>query len=452
MNASLSAGQRRRLEALQAPVTGRAHLVDFTVEAFGAEHLLRARLSNGLTVLVLEDTSVPIVAVHSWFKVGSRSEKPGKTGICHLFEHLMFGETKNLKPGAFDRKLEDAGAETNAATWCDWTFYHETVPADRVRLALTLEAERMANLVLREPQVASEKEVVANERRMRVEDDLDGWASEKLWEIAFTKHAYRIPTIGSMEDILAFTPADCEAFYTTYYAPNACTVILVGAIDPAKAVALVLETHGGRDASTLPAEDLVPEPPQTEPRRLEVKKPTNTERFQLAFHGPALGDADHATVSLLMEILAGGRASRLHQDLVRTRELVTDIGATAGAFRDPSLIEFSATARPGVSAKVIEAAIDEALTRVCDELVTDAELDRAVARLELGVAQSLETVNGKAELIGFHETVLGDPDVPFRRLRQWQRTSPSDLRRVARRFFRPEGKNVVVLLPEQVSP
>jgi zinc protease len=445
---AFTAAQRKRLDALCNHTEGRAHLVAVTVEAFGTESLVRGVFSNGLTVLVLEDHAAPVVAVHSWFKVGSRCEKPGKTGICHLFEHLMFGETKSLRPGAFDRKLEDAGAETNAATWCDWTFYHETVPADRVRLALTLEAERMANLVLREPQVASEKEVVANERRMRVEDDLDGWASERLWELAFSKHAYRIPTIGSMEDILAFTPEDCERFYTTYYAPNACTLVLVGAIEPAKALALVRETHGHLTASTLPAEDLEPEPPQTAPRRLEARKPTSSERVQLAYHGPALGDADHAAMSLLIEVLAGGRASRLHQAIVREGELATEIGATCGSFRDPSLIEFSATARPGVHAARIEAAIEESVARLREELVGEAELERAVARMELGVAQSLETANGKAELIGFHETVLGDPEAPFRRLRQWQRTTASDLRRVARRYFRPEGKTVVVLVPE----
>lgn len=445
---SFTAAQRRRLDALCNQSDSRAHLASVTVEPFGAETLVRGVFSNGLTVLVLEDDAAPVVAVHSWFKVGSRCEQPGKTGICHLFEHLMFGETKGLRPGAFDRKLEDAGAETNAATWCDWTFYHETVPADRVRLALTLEAERMANLVLREPQVASEKEVVANERRMRVEDDLDGWASERLWELAFTKHSYRIPTIGSMEDILAFTPEDCERFYTTYYAPNACTLVLVGAIDPTKALALVQETHGHLIASRLPAEDLEPEPPQTSVRRLEARKPTSTERLQVAYHGPGLGDADHATMSLLIEVLAGGRASRLHQTVVREGELATEIGATCGSFRDPSLIEFSATARPGVTAARIEAAIDAAVASLRDEVVSDAELERAVARMELGVAQSLETANGKAELVGFHETVLADPEAPFRRLRQWQRTSSADLRRVARRYFRPEGKTVVVLLPE----
>ena len=448
MRLGLSAPQRRRLEALRKVVPGRAHLVDSRVEPFGDESLLRARLSNGLTVLVLEDHTAPIVAVHSWFNVGSRCEKAGKTGISHLFEHLMFGATKNSRAGAFDRRLEAVGAETNAATWCDWTVYHETVPADAVRLALRLEADRMANLILHAPEVASEKEVVANERRLRVEDDLEGWASEKLWALAYEQHPYGIPTLGSMEDILAFTPEDCAAFYSTYYAPNACTLVVVGALDPAKAVGLVLESHGHLAPSTLPAEDLEPEPPQRAPRRLEARKPTATERLNIAFHGPALGDADHAAMSLLVEVLTGGRGSRLHQALVRGRELATDISASCGSFRDPGLVELSATARPGVSAAVLERALDDELARVCTELVDAEALAGAVTRLELGLAQSLETANGKAELIGFFESVLGEPGAPFQRLRQWQRTTLSDIRRAARRYFRPDGKNSVVLLPE----
>ena len=173
---------------------------------FGGEIVQRWRLGNGLTVLVLVDAAAPIASYHTWFKVGSRDEKPGKTGLAHLFEHLMFNETENLRAGAFDRKLEESGAETNAATWVDWTYYHESIPSDRVKLAVKLEAERMNRLVLREPQVASEKEVVANERRYRVDDDVEGAASELLYKTAFLKHPYRWPTIGWMEDIEAFSP------------------------------------------------------------------------------------------------------------------------------------------------------------------------------------------------------------------------------------------------------
>ena len=228
----------------------------------------RWRLDNGLTVLVLVDASAPVASYHTWFNVGSRHEKPGKTGLAHLFEHLMFNETENLKAGTFDRKLEENGAETNAATWVDWTYYYESLPADRVKLAVKLEAERMARLVLREPQVASEKEVVANERRYRVDDDVEGAANELLYKTAFAEHPYGWPTIGWMEDIQGFTPEDCVAFYRTYYAPNNATVVVVGR--RARARPAARHPRRVRRASPrqpIPPEDIVPEPPQLERAR-----------------------------------------------------------------------------------------------------------------------------------------------------------------------------------------
>src|SRR5512139_2835914 len=200
--------------------------------SFGPElSLARYWLGNGLDVLLCEDHSAPVVAYHTWYRVGSRHEREGKTGLAHLFEHLMFNETENLPAGEFDRKLEEAGAESNAATWLDWTHYNIAVPKEQLGLVVSLEAERMSHLVLRDPQVSSEKEVVANERRYRVDDDVEGTADEALYEHAFTRHPYRWPTIGWMEDIQGFTTEDCRRFYRTYYAPNNATLILVGDFD-----------------------------------------------------------------------------------------------------------------------------------------------------------------------------------------------------------------------------
>src|ERR1700728_2677663 len=196
--------------------------------AFGDARLRRYELDNGLKVLLLADRSAPTCAYFTWYNVGSRHEKPGKTGLAHLFEHLMFNETESLRAGTFDKKLEENGAESNAATWVDWTYYHESVPKDRLPLVIKLESDRMHNLILRDAQVTSEKEVVANERRYRVDDDVEGAASELLYKTAFTRHPYQWPTIGWMEDIQAFTPEDCDAFYKTYYAPNNAVVVVVG--------------------------------------------------------------------------------------------------------------------------------------------------------------------------------------------------------------------------------
>src|SRR5215471_21149579 len=288
------------------------------VYGFGAGMTVhKFRLGNGLTVLVSVDASAPVASYHTWFSVGSRHEKVGKTGLAHLFEHLMFNETEKHPAGTFDRTLEEAGAESNAATWVDWTFYHESIPKDRLGLVIELEAERMSRLVLREPQVTSEKEVVANERRYRVDDDVEGAVSELLWATAFERHAYKWPTIGWMKDIEGFTTEDCADFYRTYYAPNNATVIVVGDYSEPALLEKLSRAYGGIGPSTLPVEDYQAEPPQTSERRREVKKPTPTEKLAVGYHAPALGDFDHLALSLLVDVLFGGRASRVHQRVVR---------------------------------------------------------------------------------------------------------------------------------------
>lgn len=409
----------------------------------------RYRLSNGLRVLLLVDKSAPVVSYHTWFGVGSRHEKPGKTGLAHLFEHLMFNETESLKAGEFDRKLEENGAESNAATWVDWTFYHESLPADRLALAIKLEADRMAHLVLRSPQVTSEKEVVANERRYRVDDDVEGTASELLYKTAFTKHPYSWPTIGWMEDIQNFTPEDCEAFYRTYYAPNNASVVVVGDLREKDALTRIRDAYGPIPSSVIPPEDFVPEPPQMEARRVELKKETGTEKLFIGYHGPALGDAEHAPLSVLSEVLFGGRASRVYRALVLDAELTSDVRGWVSTFRDPGLFELHATARPGVAADAVLKILDRELERVRTDVVTEDELVRAKARLELGLLQSFETASGKAETIGFYETVLGDPAAAFRKLSEYRRVTASDLRAAARRVLRDDARTIIHVIPER---
>ncbi|HXX68884.1 MAG TPA: pitrilysin family protein [Polyangiaceae bacterium] len=419
--------------------------------SFGADSVHRWRLGNGLTILVLVDVTAPVAAYHTWFNVGSRHERPGKTGLAHLFEHLMFGETENLRAGVFDRKLEENGAETNAATWVDWTYYHDLLPADRVKLAVKLEAERMNHLVLREAQVASEREVVANERRYRVEDDVEGLANELLYKTAFERHPYRWPTIGWMADIQGFTPDDCAGFYRTYYAPNNAVVVAVGSVRERDLVLAIRDAYGSIPSQPLPVEDIEPEPPQTQERRVELRKPAASERLLLAFKGPALGDADHAPLTVLSEVLFGGRASRLYRSLVVDRELATDVRGWVSTFRDPGLFECWITARSRHTGSEILPLLDEAFGRARVEAISPDELARAKSRLELGALQQLETAAGKAEQIGFFETVLGDPGYAFRRVEAFRRTTVGDLRWVARRYLTDTSRTVLRVIPESGS-
>jgi zinc protease len=413
---------------------------------FGARlRVERFRFKNGMELLACEDRSAPVVAFHTFYKVGSRHEREGKTGLAHLFEHLMFNEVEGRAPGEFDRKLEEAGAESNASTWLDWTHYNIAVPKDKLGLVIGLEAERMSRLVLRDPQVTSEKEVVANERRYRVDDDVEGSVSELLWATAFTRHAYRWPTIGWMKDIEGFTTGDCAEFYATYYAPNNAILVVVGDFVEATLLEKVSRAYGNIAPSTLPVENYQAEPPQTDERRAEVTKPTPTEKVAIGYHGPALGDFDHLSLSLLSDVLFTGRASRVHQKLVRELEIASDVRAFVGPFRDPGLVELFASAREGHTAEELLAAIDGELARARNEAVSDEEIERARARSELGLLASLETVDGKATTLGFYETVLGRPAAAFERLDALRRIGPSDLLRAARRYFDERARSIVLV-------
>ena len=409
------------------------------------------RLGNGLTVLTSIDASAPVVSYHTWFAVGSRHEQAGKTGLAHLFEHLMFNETENHPAGSFDRTLEEAGAESNAATWVDWTFYHESIPRDRVGLVIELEAERMSKLVLREPQVTSEKEVVANERRYRVDDDVEGAVSELLYKTAYTTHAYSWPTIGWMADIEGFTTEDCAHFYRTYYAPNNATVVVVGDFRERDLLSKIQKAYGGLESAEIPVEDAKPEPPQSEERRLSVKKPTATDKLAIAYHGPAFGDVDHVPLTVLCEVLFSGRSSRAHRTLVQQDEIATELRGWVSTFRDPGLFEIYATARPGRTSAELLVALDREIARVVAVPITLTELEKVKAKVELALVQSLETASGKAEQIGFYHTVLGDPSGAFSRLDAYRRTTRSDLLRVARRYLVAQRRTLIEVHPETGS-
>jgi zinc protease len=313
---------------------------------------------------------------------------------------------------------------------------------------VTLEAQRMAELVLREPQVTSEKDVVMNERRYRVEDDVDGAASELLYKTAFTRHPYQWPTIGWMKDIEGFTPEDCAAFYRTYYAPNNAVVVVVGDVREPDIVSKIARAYAAIPKADIPPEDTEAEPAQVDPREVLLKKQAASERLLVAYKGPALGDADHATLSVLNEILFAGRAARLYRALILDRELATEVRGWVSTFRDPGLYEMTITARPGRSTSDIQGTLDAELARARADVVTEDELARAKARLELSMLQSLETIPGKAEQIGFYEATLGDPAAAFQRLEAFRRTTTGDLRRVARRYLVDGARTIVRVLPE----
>ena len=409
------------------------------------------RLENGLRVLILEDHSAPVAAFHTWFRVGSRHERPGKTGLAHLLEHLMFNEFDGLPAGEFDRRMEQAGAETNAATWVDWTYYYEHVPSSQLGMVIQLEAKRMGQLLLRDDLVRSELEVVANERRYRVDDDVDGAVNERLYALAYERHGYHNPTIGWMDDIQGLTRGDCEEFYRTYYAPNNATVVIAGSVDELRVIRQMASAYAYLRPAELPVEDKRPELPQLAQRSETVHKPTATDKLALGYHGPALGDVDHAPLTLLCDVLFGGRASRVYQAMVQHSETALDARGWLGTFEDPGLLEVQLTAREGHQAEEMLASLDAELSKVVREPITEQELERAKSRAELGLVRGMETCGGKAEQIAFFDVVVGDPAGAMERLNRYRRVTRGDMLRTARRYLRPEMRTVLTVKPADAA-
>lgn len=431
---------------LNRGVTKRGARLSFVnAQPFGdALELRRFRLGNGLTVLTLEDRSAPTVSYHTWFRVGSRNERPGKTGLAHLFEHLMFNETKNHAHGEFDRLMERAGAEANAATWTDWTYYYENAPKGALPLLVDLESDRMSNLVLREPQVRSEKEVVANERKLRVEDDIEGRALEQLYATAFKEHPYRWPTIGWMDDIRGFTVEDCRRFYRAYYAPNNATLVLAGDFDERRALGLIQERYGhlpkarNVDGRTAPAE-----PRQRRERLYRIQAPTPTDKLLLGYHVPGFAHRDTPPLIIINEVLFGGRSSRMYRLLCDDQELALSVRGAISPFVDPGLFEVWISLREGKSMSDALSLLDREVARLAERGPTEVELEKAINQIELSFLYSMETAGGKAEQLGFYETVVDDGASAIDRLEEYRRITPADVKRVAAKYMRPARRSRV---------
>ncbi len=429
--------------------TGRRATLRFVGdEPFGPRLRARSwRFGNGLRVVTLPDPSAPVVSYQTWLGVGSRHERKGKTGLAHFFEHLMFGGTARVPHGEFDRRLEEVGAESNAATWTDWTCFYENLPAHELPLAIELEADRLTNLVLDEPRVESEREVVMSERRDRIDDDVDGRAGEALWATALPRHPYGHPTLGWMRDIRRLSVADCEAFYRTWYVPSNVVLAIAGDFDEARVLRRIRDAYGKLRRSPRPTAPPTKGPGQRRERRKVLRMPASSQRLHIGYRAPAFGDPDWIALTVLSQHLVGGEASLLHEDLVMDRELARSVWGYLPPFALPSLYELGVDLRPGGDAQVALAALDRAIAEVVDHGVPPDALQRAKARLELGLISSMETASGKADLLGFYATLGLRPAGIFERIDATAAVGDEDLRRVATRWLDPRQRTVVTVVP-----
>lgn len=409
-------------------------------------------LDNGLCAILLPDDAAPILSYQTWFRVGSRHERPGQTGMAHFFEHLMFNETETMAPGVLDRLIEETGGDNNAATWTDWTHYRTSVPARDLELAVRIESERMERLVLEDAQIESEREVVLNERLERVEDDVDGFLDEKLNALAFTVHPYRWPTIGWMEDIRGLAKPAVQEFYRTYYAPNNAIIVLAGAFDEQAALDMMARYYGHLPAARLPAEASgTAEPAQDAERRQRFARPVHADRLAIGYKVPGQGHPDWAALDFIASILCGGPSARLYRRLVVETELASSVDCGMLPFRDPCLLRMGVNMARGHRAEEALAEIDAIMDALARTPVSEAELTKVKNCAETDFWSALEDCDGRAEALGHYETTLGDFRALFDMVDRVARVSADDIMRVARTYLTPAGRTAVIAEPESAE-
>ena len=407
------------------------------------EHTLR----NGLRLLVHEDHSAPVVSSYVFFRVGSRNERWGRTGLAHLFEHMMFNGGKKFGPGVFDDLIEGNGGSTNGFTTRDYTAYLNDFPREALPLVLDLESDRMAHLSITAENLEQERGIVMEERRLRIDNDVQGAMWEALYLHAFVASPYHWPVIGFMADLERIELEAARRFFGTYYAPNNATLVLAGDVEVAEVVRLVERHFGTIPRGPAPAAVTADEPAQDGERRVVVRKQAELPAVLIGYRAVAATHADRAALDVLGQMLSGGRSARLAELLVREREIATSVWADLSWGASPDLFLVSVQARPGRSAADLLAALDEGLAGVASAPPSDAELARAKRQLRVSWVSNLKRVGGKARQIGFYDVVFGDHRAMRGIEPSWQAVTAADVQRVARTYLVPTRRTVVELDP-----
>ena len=427
------------LALLAAGSPGFAASVTLPVEAF--------TLPNGLRVLVHEDHSTPVISSYVFFRAGSRNEHCGATGIAHLFEHMMFNGGRKYGPGKFDDLIEGNGGNTNGFTTRDFTAYLNNFPRAALPLVLDIEADRMWHLALTPKNLEQERGIVMEERRLRIDNDVDGTMNEALYLHAYVRSPYRWNTVGFMEDLRNITLEQAKAYFETYYAPDNAVLVLSGDVTPDTAMPLVRRLFGPIPRRPPPPPVDAEEPAQDGERIIRVRKQAELPAVLLGYHGVRALDADRPALDVAARVLTGGESSRLTLDLVRTREVATSVGADLQWGIDPDLFVIFAKAKPGKTADDLLRGIDDGVAKLVSEPVTPEELARAKRQLRMELVKGLKTDSGTANQLGYFEVVFGDYRKLFDLEAGWDAVSADDVKRVASTYLRPEKRTTVVLVP-----
>src|SRR3954468_2367217 len=406
-------------------------------------------LPNGLNVVFLEDHSTPIVHVQIWYHVGSKNEKAGRTGFAHFFEHMMFKGSKNVEPEGHPSYISSVGGQSNAYTNEDTTVFWETVPARYLPLVLWLEGDRLASLRIDEKAFKNEREVVKEERRMRIENQPYGRLQEIISDQAFQVHPYKHPVIGSMKDLDSASVEDVREFFQTYYVPNNATAVLVGDFDPKQALDLVTQYLGRVPKSGKPVpRDIAKEPAQTAEKRVVLKEDWPLPAVVVAHHITFDGNPDSYPLHVASKALSDGQSSRIYRKLVYEKGIALAAFGGGNIIEDPNLFFAVAIVQPGHTTDEAEKALIAELDRLRTDPVSAAELQQAKNQFARDYILGRETDQNKAEVLGHAVVIHNDIKTADAEFDIFQSLTAADVQRVAKTYFAPENRLVLTILPK----
>jgi len=406
-------------------------------------------LPNGLKVVLLEDHSTPIVQAEVWYHVGSKNEKPGRTGFAHLFEHMMFKGSKNVEPEGHPSWISSIGGQSNAYTNEDATVFWQTFPAQYLPLVIWLEADRLASLRIDDAVFKTEREVVKEERRMRVENQPYGRLNEIVYDQAFTVHPYKHPTIGSMQDLEAASIEDVRAFFRTYYVPANATLVLVGDFDSKEALALVEQYFGRIPKAEKPVpRDIPAEPPQTKERRVRLEENWPLPAVVVAHHITFDGNPDSYPLHIASKVLSDGQSSRIYRKLVYEKQLALAAFGGGNIIEDPNLFFAVAIVKDGKTPEEATNALIAELDRLRKEPISAAELQQAKNQFARDYIFGRESNKDKALQLGHAAVLHNDIKTADGEFDIFMGITAADVQRVAQKYFTPENRLVLTIMPK----
>jgi len=439
----------RERKMLRAGLLALSFLISFfsIVHAGLSDRASETTLPNGLKVILLEDHKAPLVTFQVWYRVGSRNEEWGKTGLSHMLEHMMFKGTPTVGPEEFSRIIQENGGNDNAFTSRDFTGYFENLSADRIQVAIDLESDRMQNLQLREEDFRTERMVVMEERRLRTEDNPQAYLGEQLEAAAFQVSPYHWPTVGWMEDIARFTLDDLKNYHRTYYIPANSFLVIVGDFRKEDILAKVQKAFSPIPAGSPPNQKRDQEPPQTGERRIYVKREAHLPFVMMGYHVPNLREKDSYVLEVIAALLAEGKSSRLYQSLIQQKRIALDADAdNPFNSRDPGLFFLTATPLKGADTSAVETALDAEVELLQKELAPPKELEKAKNQIEAAFVYGQDSLFYQGMLLAQNEIALSwkaiDDYIPAIR-----KVTPEDIQRVARRYLVPDNRTVGILIP-----